>query len=273
MLGSDKSMLVDKCRRKYIITIILLGVLIAGCYINAVDEKHVIQEIDKKMKTNQITKDLDNEMKTNQITEDVDNKMKINQIAYDIKKVALTFDDGPNGIYTEKLLEGLKERNVKATFFITGENIKENEDLILRMYEEGHLIGNHTYSHVNLSKLSFKEACEEISDTNAYIYNLTGYEVKYIRPPFGALTEELREETDMSIVMWNVDPLDWKDQNSTLIANRIIKSVKNGDIILLHDIFNSSVEAALKVIDELKCQGYVFVTVDEMGENSKVMAK
>lgn len=204
--------------------------------------------------------------------ERVNNKLKTNQIALDLKKVALTFDDGPNGIYTEKLLDGLKERNVKATFFITGENIKENEELIVRMYEEGHLLGNHTYSHVNLSRLSFEDAYEEINNTNACIYNLTGYEMEYIRPPFGAWTNKLRDETDMAIVMWNVDPLDWRDQNSTLIAKRILENVSSGDIILLHDIFNSSVEAALKVIDELKEQGYLFVTIDELRDSEKVMA-
>lgn len=212
----------------------------------------------------------DNDMKAdNKLKED--NKLKTNKVTPNIKKVALTFDDGPNGIYTEKLLDGLLERNVKATFFITGENIKENEDLIARMYEEGHLLGNHTYSHVNLSELDFEAACEEINDTNASVYNITGYEMEYIRPPFGEWTDKLKEKTDMAIVMWNVDPLDWKDQNSALVTSRILKNVKNGDIILLHDIFNSSVEAALQVIDELKKQGYIFVTVDELRESEKVM--
>lgn len=201
----------------------------------------------------------------------VENRLKTNQIHYEVKRIALTFDDGPNGIYTEKLLDGLKKRNVKATFFVTGENIKGNEEIIKRMYEEGHLIGNHTYSHVNLVKLSFESACEEINTTNAWIYNLTGYEVEYIRPPFGAWTKELKTETDMAIVMWNVDPLDWKEQNSEIVSGRIIRNVKSGDIVLLHDIFGSSVEAALKVIDELTKQGYIFVRVDELSGNGKVV--
>lgn len=203
---------------------------------------------------------------------DVDNRMEINKEYSDVKKIALTFDDGPNGVYTEKLLDGLKKRNVKATFFIMGENIKGNEELIKRMYEEGHLIGNHTYSHVNLGKLSFEAACEEINTTNAYIYNLTGYDVEYIRPPFGEFGEKLKEETDMAIVMWNVDPLDWKDQNSALVEQRILSDVKSGDIVLLHDIYGTSVEAALRVIDRLKKDGYTFVRVDELGKSSKVMS-
>lgn len=203
----------------------------------------------------------------------VSERLKINQVAYEIKKVALTFDDGPNAIYTEELLDGLKERNVKATFFITGENIKENERVIKRMYAEGHLLGNHTYSHANLNKLSFKEAYQEINDTNAYIYNLTGYKVEYLRPPFGTCSKEVQKEVNMDIVMWDVDPLDWRDQNSTLVSGRILKSVRSGDIILLHDIFGSSVEAAIKVIDELQSEGYVFVRVDEMNESKKIIKK
>lgn len=200
----------------------------------------------------------------------VTNRLQTNQIHYEVKRVALTFDDGPNGIYTEKLLNGLQKRNVKVTFFVTGENIIGNEELIKRMHKEGHLIGNHTYSHVNLERLSFDEACEEINATNAWIYNLTGYEMEYIRPPFGAWTKKLKTETDMAIVMWNVDPLDWRDQNSEVISRRIMKNIKSNDIVLLHDIFGSSVDAALKVIDELTKQGYTFVRVDELNESEKI---
>lgn len=202
---------------------------------------------------------------------EAERRLKTNQIHYEVKRVALTFDDGPSGIYTEKLLDGLKERNVKATFFVMGENINGNEEIIKRMYDEGHLIGNHTYSHVNLANLSFENACDEINTTNAFVYNLTGYEVEYIRPPFGAWTEKLKSETNMAIVMWNVDPMDWKDQNSDIVSRRIIKNVKNEDIILLHDIFGSSVDAALKVVDELKKKGYTFVRVDELPENQKIV--
>lgn len=198
-------------------------------------------------------------------------KVRTDILDYKIKKVALTFDDGPDGEYTEKLLDGLKERNVKATFFVTGINIVENERLIQRMAEDGHLIGNHTYTHSNLEQMSFERACEEINDTNSYIENLTKKKVKYIRPPYGAFNDKLKEETDMAIVMWNVDPLDWKEQNAKVIASRIEKQVKSGDIILLHDIYESSVDAALLVIDELKEQGYIFVTVDEMKQSDKII--
>lgn len=198
--------------------------------------------------------------------------LNITNIKDTIPKVALTFDDGPSGLYTEYLLDGLKERNVKATFFVTGSNVRDNKDIIKRMSDEGHLIGNHTYSHVDLAKTDFDTACKEINDTNLYIKNVTGYTPKYIRPPYGDWNDKLLKETDMSIVLWNVDPEDWKDQNANIVAARVIKNTRAGDIILLHDIFKSSVDAAFKIIDELQDKGYHFVTVDKL-DNSKIVNK
>ena len=196
--------------------------------------------------------------------------LNITNIRSTIPKVALTFDDGPSRQYTEKLLEGLKERNVKATFFVLGENIDEHEDIIKRMSDEGHLIGNHTYHHVNLKKTDFNSACEEISKTNEKIEKITGKKMEYIRPPFGEWNEKLLKETDMSVVLWSVDPFDWKDQNTSIVTERILREAKNGAIILLHDIFKTSVEAALNIVDELKRRGFHFVTVDQI-ESEKIV--
>ncbi len=193
--------------------------------------------------------------------------LNITNIKDTVPKVALTFDDGPSGQYTEKLLEGLKKRNVKATFFVMGKNIEENEDIILKMYNEGHLIGNHTYTHADLAKTDFDKACKEINDTNSYIKNITGYTPQFIRPPYGDWNQGLLEETNMSVVLWTVDPEDWKDQNADIVAARVLKNIRPGDIILLHDIFNSSVEAAFQIVDGLQEKGYHFVTIDKM--NSK----
>lgn len=198
--------------------------------------------------------------------------LNITNIKNTIPKVALTFDDGPSSQYTEKLLDGLKERGVKATFFVMGESIKENEKIIERMYEEGHLIGNHTYTHTDLAKTNFDTAYKEINDTNAYIKNITGYTPKYIRPPYGDWNEKLLEETDMSVVLWNVDPEDWKDQNAEVVAARVMKNTRSGDIILLHDIFDSSVEAAFKIVDGLQDKGYQFVTIDKLN-NKKIIRR
>lgn len=190
-----------------------------------------------------------------------------------LKKVALTFDDGPDGETTEKLLDILKKEKVKATFFVVGNNIKENEEVLIRMKKEGHLIGNHTYNHSQLTKLSFNEAVEEINNTNAMITNITGYTPEYIRPPFGSWTESLLDETSMSVVMWNVDPEDWKYQNKDIVADKIIKNTKSGDIILMHDIFESSVDAVETVIRELKKKEFVFVTIDKLNNSEKIIKK
>lgn len=179
-------------------------------------------------------------------------------------KVALTFDDGPSKKYTPMLLDGLKERGVCATFFIMGKNIEGNEDLIRRMQREGHLIGNHTYNHVQLNKIPQKLACEEIQKTNNEIYEVTGVYPSYIRPPFGAWQENLELCVTMLPVFWDVDTLDWKNQNVNKILEIVKKNVKDGAIILMHDEYETTVEAALKVVDMLLEEGYEFVTVDGM---------
>lgn len=193
--------------------------------------------------------------------------LKITNIKDTIPKVALTFDDGPSSQYTEKLLEGLKERGVKATFFVMGESVEENKDIIKRMHEEGHLIGNHTYTHTDLAKTDFETAFQEINDTNNCINSIIGYTPKYIRPPYGDWDMKLLSETDMSVVLWTVDPEDWKDQNARVVASRVLKKVRSGDIILLHDNFKTSVDAALIIVDELQDRGYQFVTVDKINSS------
>ena len=178
-------------------------------------------------------------------------------------QIALTFDDGPT-IYTETLLEGLKERDVKASFFLLGRNIEGKEELVKTMYEDGHLIGNHTYNHVRLSKISREQAVEEIQSTSELIYEITGQYTSFIRPPYGEWSRELEYAVTMFPVLWSVDPLDWKTENADTVVQRVEKTVEEGDIILLHDGSESSVEAALRIIDDLTGEGYQFVTVEEM---------
>ena len=184
--------------------------------------------------------------------ETAENNLKTINKYKNIKRVALTFDDGPSSECTPRLLDILKKENVKATFFLVGKNIKENEDIVIRMKNEGHLIGNHTFNHSQLTKLGFDEAVEEINTTNAWITNISGYTPEYIRPPFGSFTDELLSETSMSVVMWNVDPLDWKYKNKDIVTDKILKNVKNGDIILMHDIFESRLTVNLAPADTKK---------------------
>lgn len=180
------------------------------------------------------------------------------------RQIALTFDDGPHSVYTPRLLDGLRQRGVHATFFLLGENVEGKEDIVKQMQEDGHLIGNHGYSHVQMSKESVNTACEQIEKNNEQIEKITGVRPQYLRPPYGAWTDELECTTNMTVVLWNKDTLDWKSQSSKKVVRNIIKHVEPGDVILMHDVYPTSVEAALEVIDILTKQGYSFVTVDEL---------
>lgn len=180
------------------------------------------------------------------------------------KRVALTFDDGPSPMYTEKLLDGLRERGVRATFFVIGEKVEGNEEILKRMVEEGHVIGNHTYSHVQLSTIDYETGLEEIEKTNEAIFDACGVTPKYIRPPFGSWNDKMTMDVNMTEVLWNVDPLDWQTKDAGIVTKKALRCVEDGSIILLHDIYESSVEAAFQIVDELTKQGYDFVTIDEM---------
>lgn len=180
------------------------------------------------------------------------------------KTIALTFDDGPHPKYTPRLLAGLKERGVRATFFLIGQNIDGNEDIIRQMDEDGHLIGNHSQKHMQLTREQAKEACEQINRTNEKIREITGETPEYVRPPYGSWSEELECMVPMKVALWNLDPLDWKTQNKDRIVRHIVSHVEDGSIVLLHDVYDASVEAALEVVDILSAKGYHFVTVDEL---------
>ncbi len=179
-------------------------------------------------------------------------------------RVALTFDDGPNAKYTPLLLEGLRKRNIHATFFLLGENILKNKELLLRMQKDGHLIGCHTWSHVQLDKISPSRASREILKTNSLIYHITGTYPTCLRPPYGAWKKDLELPVTMLPVFWDVDTLDWQSQNPENILDIVRKNVQDGSIILMHDSYDSSVRAALAITDELTEKGYDFVTADQL---------
>ena len=194
------------------------------------------------------------------------NSKAVSASTYTEKKkiVAITFDDGPHYKNTKLLLDGLRERGVKATFFLVGSRIQGNEDLILQMYRDGHLIGNHTFSHANLTGIPDEDVLGEVIQTNELIEAITGEKVRYLRPPCGYWNEKLAMKINMNPVFWTVDPKDWQATNVSQVVNAVMKDVEEGDIILLHDIYNSSVVAALEIVDRLLDMGYEFVTVDEI---------
>jgi peptidoglycan/xylan/chitin deacetylase (PgdA/CDA1 family) len=182
----------------------------------------------------------------------------------DKMKIALTFDDGPHPYYTEQLLKGLRERDVRVTFFVTGENVEAYPEVIQEMYEDGHLIGNHTYSHIQLTSGNREKFKEELIRTNEAIQEITGEAVMYVRPPYGSWDKEFEKELSMFPVLWTIDPLDWCSKDASGIAGTVCAKARENAIILMHDQYQSSVTAALSVVDTLTERGYEFVTVDEI---------
>ena len=179
-------------------------------------------------------------------------------------RIALTFDDGPNAQYTPILLDGLKKRNIRASFFLIGENIEGNEDILLQMRKDGHLIGNHTWDHVQLDKIPAEKARLEIEKTNNRIYEASGIYPSYVRPPFGAWIKDMELSVTMLPVFWDVDTLDWQSKNIDSILSIAQKQIHDGSIILMHDGYQTSVDAALKIADLFTEKGYVFVTADQL---------
>lgn len=195
-----------------------------------------------------------------------DLKLNVPQPGTQQKLVALTFDDGPHPDYTGPLLDGLKERGIKATFFLVGTQIQYAPELVSRMAREGHQIGVHTYSHVSVTGLEREEFRLQVEGTRRLIYSQLGERELWLRPPYGILDENAQSWADGPVILWSVDPEDWKDDNVRRIKEHIVSHVRDGDIILLHDIYPSSVEAALAAVDELQKQGCRFVTVAELME-------
>ena len=182
--------------------------------------------------------------------------------------VAMTFDDGPHPKLTPKLLDMLKERNIKATFFVIGKCVAEYPDIAKRIVDEGHEIANHSWNHPQLTKLSASAFDAEISQTTDAIVKATGVRPVTMRPPYGAinatLTKRLNEEYGLSVILWSVDPQDWKIRKSDHVSGHIIKNTAPGAIILAHDIHTSTIDAMPAALDTLQSKGYKFATVSEL---------
>ncbi len=187
-------------------------------------------------------------------------------VAPEPKRIALTFDDGPCDVDggTNYLLDGLKERGVKVTFFVLGKSVDANPELTKRIYQEGHLLGNHTYNHIDVAKGDYEKVKQEILETNEAVESCTGYNMEYMRPPFGSWKKSLETELKMFPVMWSVDSRDWTVQNTPQIVDKVVSKADEDAIILMHDGYKTSADAAFIIIDTLKKQGYEFVTVDEI---------
>ena len=180
------------------------------------------------------------------------------------KVVALTFDDGPDGNTTPQALDILAKYKIKATFFVQGKNIAGNEAILKRMQSEGHEVGNHSWNHPILTKLSLEDAKKQLTDTEDAITKVLGKSSKLMRPPYGAISDDIRNSLDLRFIMWDVDSLDWKSKNEAAILTEIQHQTSDGAIILMHDIHQPSVNSLPKVIEYLQEHGYSFVTVSEL---------
>ncbi len=191
--------------------------------------------------------------------------------ADDEKYVTLTFDDGPSGRFTRRLLDGLQERDVKATFLLCGYRIREYPKEAQRIYDEGHEIGLHGFSHTSMEHMDQEMLEREIADTLALLPE--GCEPAFLRPPGGksspAVVDAARQ-ANLSILHWSVDPRDWNSSDAQTIRKTVVRTVRSGDVILLHDMSDSSVDAALAIVDELKEQGFIFVTASELAKRKGI---
>lgn len=183
------------------------------------------------------------------------------------KFVALTFDDGPSGRYTRHLLEGLREREVTATFLLCGYRIDQYPELTEQIFQEGHEIGLHGYSHSPMHTMSRRDIARELEETEALLP--AQCKPGFLRPPGGQCSDavtQVAQARQLAILSWSVDPQDWATRSSAVVESAVLGKVSDGDIILLHDMSDSSVRAALDIVDQLKAEGFRFVTVSELAE-------
>jgi peptidoglycan/xylan/chitin deacetylase (PgdA/CDA1 family) len=191
----------------------------------------------------------------------------VNVLGDDVKLVALTYDDGPHPKYTPMILDVLKKHNANATFFVVGERAEILPEIVTRAGMEGHSIGNHTYSHADLTKLGEVGVISQISRTNEVVEGITGIRPTLMRPPLGARNKKidgLIKGQNMYNIMWNVDPVDWNSSDAKLIYGKVVNKIQSGDIVVLHDFYPNTVTATDMILSTLSKQGYSFVTVEEL---------
>jgi peptidoglycan/xylan/chitin deacetylase (PgdA/CDA1 family) len=191
-----------------------------------------------------------------------------NSVHVDGPYIAMTFDDGPSATLTPKLLDILAAHHIKATFFVLGEMVAEHPEILARAAREGHEIASHSWSHPNLGKMSQEAVRSQLQRTDDEIKNATGKRPTLFRPPYGSITERqkhwIHDEFGYDIILWDVDPLDWKRPGPAVVRNRILKETRPGSIVLSHDIHPGTVEAMPSTFDELQAKGFKFVTVSEL---------
>ena len=197
-----------------------------------------------------------------------DPSITFNSVHVDGPYVAMTFDDGPSATLTPKLLDLLAAHHIKATFFVIGENVAEHPKIVARAAREGHEIGNHSWSHPNFGKMSDQGVRSQLQRTDDAIKSSTGQRPMLMRPPYGSITARekhwIHDEFGYQIILWDVDPYDWKRPGPAVVRNRILKETQPGSIVLSHDIHPGTIEAMPSTLDALQAKGFKFVTVSEL---------
>ena len=191
-----------------------------------------------------------------------------NSVHVDGPYIAMTFDDGPSATLTPKLLDLLAAHHIKATFFVIGENVAEHPEIVARAAREGHEIASHSWSHPNFGKMSDESVRRQLRQTDDAIKNATGKRPTLMRPPYGSITARekrwIHDEFGYDIILWDVDPYDWKRPGPAVVRARILKETRPGSIVLSHDIHPGTIEAMPSTFDELEAKGFKFVTVSEL---------
>lgn len=198
-----------------------------------------------------------------QVSKGINIKPKV--IDLNKKVVAITFDDGPSK-YTNEIIEYLNKEDACATFFILGNKVEIYQDTLKKAIEYGNELGNHSYNHKWLTKLDKENLLLQINKTQSIIYENLEYKPTIFRPTYGSINNKIRNNIDLEIILWNIDTMDWKYKSVDKITSRATKNVKDGDIILMHDTYERTYNALMKIIPILKEQGFEFVTVSELNE-------
>ena len=205
-----------------------------------------------------------------------ESSITFNSVHVDGPYIAMTFDDGPSATLTPKLLDLLAAHHIKATFFVIGENVAEHPEIVARAAREGHEIGNHSWSHPNFGKMSDQSVRSQLQRTDEAIKNATGQRPTLMRPPYGSITARekrwIHDEFGYRIILWDVDPLDWKRPGPAVVRSRILKETQPGSIVLSHDIHPGTIEAMPSTFDALEAKGFKFVTVSELIRMAKPKA-
>ncbi len=195
-------------------------------------------------------------------------KDSYNRVPTNLPFIALTFDDGPHPTNTPRLLDILKARNVKATFYVVATNAKRYPEIMRRIVAEGHEVGNHTVTHPNLAKMSADGVRNELRVCHDAIVSTTGVAPRTMRPPYGAITSSqkswIKKEFGYSTILWSVDPEDWKKPGSGTVASRLVSGATPGGILLVHDIHAGTIDAMPSTVDQLLAKGFKFVTVTQL---------